>query len=403
MKSRIEFDKSILILIIILLIAAAAVFLIVRNTRTDRVTEMIENGQNINLCFLIHDEESLLFTEILFYSTSTGKGSLLDIPGETGVIIEKLGKIDRIDKLYTPDQPLEYITGIEKMIEQDINYYIQINLKDFTALVDIIGGLEMFIANPVEIIDEQQTVLLPSGSIILDGDKAETFVTYHDPEESDIDRSGRREKTVQSLLKAFKQQGEMLASDNLFPFFIKTVDTDIDTSSMKAFINEMANIDIGRIVFQKVLGVYRTVDNQKLLFSHYDGNLLRETVRQTIESLENLDVVSSEELNVTLEILNGTKVNGLASRTSQVFQSFGYDVAHIGNAENGEIEKTIVIDRRGDIIQAQRIANIIKCTNVKESSDEERGFDEILSGDLIESIDLTIILGKDFDGRYCKE
>ena len=83
MKSRFEFDKSFIILIIIIIIAAAAVFLVIRNTRTDRITEMIENKQDINLIFLIHDEENLLFTEILFYNTATGKGALLDIPGET--------------------------------------------------------------------------------------------------------------------------------------------------------------------------------------------------------------------------------------------------------------------------------------------------------------------------------
>ena len=393
MRPKIEFDKSIIILIVIILIVAATVFLIYRNTRTDSLTEMIENKQNINSVYLIHDGDKLLFTEILFYNTETGKGALLDIPGETGVIIEKLGKIDRIDKLFSQKNPDEYITAVEKMIEQDLNYYFQIGIDDFGAMVDIIGGLEMFVANPVEILDDEQTALLPSGSIVLDGDKAKTYITYYDQEESDIDVSGRREKTIQSLLKAFQQNGDFLTSDRMFSFFNKTMTTDADNSSVKAFINEMSNLDTGRIVFQRVLGVKRTVDEQELLFSHYDGNLLRETVRQTITSLANLDVVSDDELNVTIEILNGTAVNGLASRTSQVFQSFGYDVAHIGNNDDNAVEKTIVIDNRGDIIQAQRVASIIKCSNVESSE-----FDGIL-----DEIDLTIILGKDFDGRYCKE
>ena len=261
----------------------------------------------------------------------------------------------------------------------------------------------MFVANPLEIIDDEQTALLPSGSIILDGDKAKTFITYNDPEESDIDISGRREKTVQAMLKAFQKYGEMLTDDSMYSFFSRTIETDADNSSIKAFIGEMANLDTGRIVFQRVLGVVRTVDDQELLFSHYDGNLLRETVRQTITSLANIDVVSDDELNVTIEILNGTLVNGLASRTSQVFQSFGYDVAHIGNYDDTNVEKTLVIDRRGDIVQAQRIASVIKCSNVESAPPEDSGFEEIMPGDAIDNIDLTVILGKDFDGRYCKE
>ena len=36
MKSRVKFDKSLIILIIIVLVVAATVFLIIKSTRTDR-------------------------------------------------------------------------------------------------------------------------------------------------------------------------------------------------------------------------------------------------------------------------------------------------------------------------------------------------------------------------------
>lgn len=403
MKSKIEFDKSIIILIIIAAVIGAVVFLVIRNTRTDEITEMIENNKGINAVFLVHDGEQLLFTEVFFYNPETGKGALLDIPGETGVIIEKLGKIDRIDRLYSSREPAEYISAVEKMIEQETHFYFQIDLSELVALVDIVEGLEMFVANPIEILDDEQTVLLPSGSIVLDGDKAESFVTYHHPEESDIDESGRREKVIQSLLRAFQLQGKELTSDKLFPHFRKTVNINAESSSVKSFVREMENLDAERIVFQRVLGVRRTVDDQVLLFSHYDGNLLRETVRQTITSLANIEVVSDEELNISIEILNGTGVNGLASRTSQVFQSFGYDVAHIGNYDSNDIEKTKIVDRRGDIAQAQRVASIIKCSKVESAVDAAAPVDEDFNNILTDNIDLVIILGKDFDGRYCKD
>ncbi|MBI9106918.1 MAG: LCP family protein [Spirochaetales bacterium] len=403
MKSRVEFDKSIIILIIIAAVIAVTVFIIMRNTRTDQITEMIENNKGINAVFLVHDGDQLLFTEIFFYNPETGKGALLDVPGETGVIIKKLGRIDRIDRLYSSREPDEYISAVEEMVEQEIHFYIEIELEKLSAMVDIVEGLEMFVANPIEIIDNEQIVLLPSGSIILDGDKAMSFVTYKHSEETEIDESGRREKVIQSLLKAFQQQGQMLTSDKLFPHFRKTIKTNAESTSVKSFIREMENLDTSRMVFQRILGVRRTVDDQILLFSHYDGNLLRETVRQTITSLANIEVVSDEELNISIEILNGTGVNGLASRTSQVFQSFGYDVAHIGNHESAEIEKTKIIDRRGDIAQAQRVASIIKCSNVESAADNAVTDDENYTNILTENIDLVILLGKDFDGRYCKD
>jgi hypothetical protein len=114
-------------------------------------------------------------------------------------------------------------------------------------------------------------------------------------------------------------------------------------------------------------------------------------------------VINDDELNLTIEILNGTSVNGLASRTSQVFQSFGYEVANIGNYEGDDLEKTIVIDMIGDAIQAQRVANIIKCTRIETFSEAAEALAVLIPASTGEDVDLVIILGKDFDGRYCKE
>ncbi len=398
MKNKIEFEKSWIILVVIVVIIGVTVFLVLDRTRTDQITEMVDNGDEINIVILVHDGDKLLFTEILFYNPTTAKAALLDIPGETGVIIQKLGKIDRIDTIFEPGNPGEYISELENITDQEIPFYILMDISDVPDMIDVVEGLEMFIANPVEILEPGHTVLLPSGSIVLDGDKAETYLTYEDPEESDIDKSGRHEKFIQSLLKTFQDRGPELLNNRMFPYLYRTMETNIDRDSFRAFITESEKMDTGRIVFQRVLGVKRTVDDQVLLFRHYDGNLLKETVKQTVSSIANMEVVSTEELNIALQILNGTAVNGLASRTSQVFQSFGYDVANIGNYI-GEIEKTLVINRGSDIAQAQRAANIIKCGNVLA------GIEGIeLPEDINEyEYDVIIILGKDFDGRYCKE
>ena len=169
---------------------------------------------------------------------------------------------------------------------------------------------------------------------------------------------------------------------------------------LRSFLLALGDFDAGRMVFQRVLGVERVVDDQTLLFRHKDGALLRETVKQTLRSLGNRDVVSDEELGATLEILNGTSTAGLATRTGQLFQSYGYDVAEIGNADSFDREYTVVIDRIGDGSKAQRVASVIRCSRIEQQPAVE--FSE--EGTLIDqTIDVTIILGKDFDGRYCKD
>ena len=68
------------------------------------------------------------------------------------------------------------------------------------------------------------------------------------------------------------------------------------------------------------------------------------------------------------------------------------------NADRNDYEETKIINHIGNIDIAKNLGNFIHCTNIIEESVEPES-----SG--IESdsnVDFTIILGKDFDGRYVK-
>lgn len=393
-KTRI-FDKSIIVLALILVVAAAAVVFFYSRVQTDSISEAVKNEDTLAAAFFITRGEDLLFTEILYYHTGTAKAAILDIPGNTGDIIESIGRMDRIDVLYKKGKPEDFIKKVEQITGSGIDYFIEIDLTEVEQLVDLVEGLEVFIANPVEILDGKDTTLLPSGSVTLDGAKTRIFISHEEPGESDIERIGRREKFLQALLVEFGQHAEVITDETVFPYLWDLVHTDIQKRGLESFIIEMKRLDTERVVFQRTLGVNRRVDDQVLHFRHYDGKLLKETVKQTLDSLANLEIVSDEELSVTLEILNGTSTNGLAARTSQIFQSFGYDIARIGNTEGDMAERTEVIDRRGDIAQAQRVAAVIKCMVVRTELPAEHLQSE-------ETSDVTVILGGDFDGRYCK-
>jgi len=176
------------------------------------------------------------------------------------------------------------------------------------------------------------------------------------------------------------------------------MNTNIGRRAFGSLIEELGSLNADYIVSKPVHGDKVAVDEQILLFPHYEGNLVRESVRQTLESLANTEVFSEDELTVVIEILNGTEKTGLASRTAQLFANFGYEVARIGNAERDDYESTVVI-ARADLPAAQRLAGLIRCTNVEQ---EQTVSSEIGAELSPEAIDVTIILGLDFDGRYCK-
>lgn len=406
MKRKKKIDKSIFfLLLIIILIAGAAVFFILK-FRTDEITETIQEKSPIAVAFIVADGDECMFTEVFFYHPGTTKGAVLDVPGNTGMIIDSLKKIDRIDILFDRQKPDAYIEKIEKLISTDIRNYIQIDLANLVGLVDLLEGLELFIANPVEEVAENKITLLPSGSIRLDGSKIQTFLTFAEENtDEEFERTNRYQKFIQAFFKRIGERADEITRSDVFPYVSKFVETDLDRRALTAFLLEMKKLNVERLVFQRALGVERAVDSKLLLFPHYDGKLLKETVKQTLDSIANAEAAGAEELTITIEILNGTNRRGLAARTAQLFKSFGYEIGRVGNADSFDYEKTVIIDRSGNVNKAQKAANLVHCSRIETTArpdiDDDGQYESLPEPE--EGVDVTILLGNDFDGRYCKE
>jgi anionic cell wall polymer biosynthesis LytR-Cps2A-Psr (LCP) family protein len=387
-------DKGIYLLAAILVIVVAAGIFLYLQVRTDPVTQAINEEQYITVLFVVSDEEGRpVVSEVFFYHPVTHNGAILDVPGDVGLIIESLQRVDRIDVLYEPGDVGPYKSRIERLIGVEIPFFIELDLDGVEGIVDLVEGVDLFIANPVDLRQDGEPVLLPSGSVVLDGRKAVTFLTYEDDQETDIDRAGRRQKFVQAVLDRFADMSDFLHQESTYPYVRSFVSTNMDRRGFLAFVETMTELDTEQMVFQRVLGTKRDVDNQTLLFPHHDGKLIKDTVRQTLTTLADADMLMGREQVATVEVLNGTLVNGLAGRTAEIFRSFGYDLAAPQNADRQDYEHTVVLARKGDLATAQQVARIINCTRVHAEPAE--GIDA--------AVDVTVILGKDFDGRYCRE
>jgi polyisoprenyl-teichoic acid--peptidoglycan teichoic acid transferase len=391
-RSKINIKSLVILSLIIIIVLATGIYLYYQ-VRIDRITEIVESEEPINILFVIYEENAPLLTEVFLYHPVSKKGALLDIPGNTGLIIESLERVDRIDTLYTNGGIEDYKTKIQQLIGIEIPFYIEFDLSAASDLVDIVDGIEIFISHSVEKIDSDEKTLIPSGNVILDGSKCISFLTYSEEGESDLDKIGRKQKFIQSILKKWGERSDFVQNDKIIDYIKSSLHTNMEDRALRSFLEEIGMMDVERTVFQRTLGNYRMVDDQSLLFPHFEGQLLRQTVNQINETIKNTDIIRDEELYITIEILNGTDISGLARRTKEVFESFGFDIVSFGNSDNGIEEFTVVLNRSGDITKAQKAAEIIQCSRILTEVQDEA--DSIA--------DVTIILGKDFDGRYCKE
>ncbi len=401
MKGRSKsFDKGIILLVLIAVIIGATATLIAFQLRSDTITEDVKENRLITILVMVHEQDKLLLTELFLYHPQTGNGALLDIPGEWGDIIDSLERMDRIDVLYDPENTDEYRHKIEDLINLEISYTIDFEISGVEDVVDLLEGLNLFIASPVEIMEEDRMVLVPSGSVVLDGRKAATYLSYEDENESDLEYRSRHQKVLQAMLKKIGERTDYLTQSEVFAKFFGAFRTSLGRRAAQSLVEELQHLDADHLILKPVHGDRVSVDDQILLFPYSKGNFVRESVRQLVDALTNTEVISERELTVVLEVLNGTTKQGLASRTRQLFMNFGYEVDRYANADKVDYEKTVVISHTSDITAAQRVASLIRCSKV-----EQRQYLEVDSGTGLAAatIDVTVILGNDFDGRYCKE
>ncbi|MGO9410819.1 MAG: LCP family protein [Spirochaetia bacterium] len=386
-------DRSVILLALIILVVAASGVYAFLQLRVDQITEALKKNLPLNTLFVFSDGENALFFEVFFYTPETRKGSLFYVPANLGGVIARLNKVDGIDALYRRSNPAAVKARIENLLGVGIACVIDISKEDVSKLVDLIGGVEVFIPNPVDLTSNGVRVLLPSGSVNLDGDKAWEYISYRDPLETDADMISRRQKFLQSLLKGLGEKNAFLIQRGSLRMFKSLVRTNLSLRALASFVQEMGRFDSERMVLQRVLGTTRTVDGRDLLFPHQEGELLKEAVKQAVAANASSEFVAPDSFSITVEVLNGTKTPGLANRARDLFQSYDLEVMPPNNADNDQYQNTVVLDRKGKLDDAKKVADIIRCTRVYSRPDPQ----------MDQAVDVTVILGKDFDGRLVKQ
>jgi len=267
-------NRSIILLVLILAIIAGTGVFAVLQLRIDLVTDALKRKQPLATLFIFSSGEKALFFEVFFYNPGTRKGSLFYVPPNLGSVIASINKEDGIDVLYRRANPAPLRQKIEDLLAAPLQGVIDISIEDTGRLVDLMGGVDVFIPNPVDITQADHRVLLPSGSVTLDGDKAQDFISYQDPLESDSYMIGRRQKFLQALLKGLGENNAFLLQRGPFRMLRSLLRTDLPGRALSSFIAEMGRFDSERMVLQRVLGTTRSVDGRDLLFPHQEGDLL---------------------------------------------------------------------------------------------------------------------------------
>ena len=391
-KSR----ASVFLLILIILLLGGGISFTIRAFVSNSGGDSFFGDRVINTLFIIEYQGRPLGSYVLMYFPPTRRAAVFDIPGSLGLIIRHINRVDRIDALYDSERISSYESEIARLLGIEIAYSVILTLENLGRIVDLIEGVDVFIPVPIDMYQDE-LILFPSGLTRLDGDKAKMYITYELPEENTDLGVIRRQRFFLSFLRRLGEQNESLKIPQVSELFRSFMKTNMNMRTHAQLFDVFAQIDIDRVNIQAVGGNLREVSGQTLLFPHWDGSLIRDIARQSLSNIIDSPV---DDRAFTVEVLNGTRITGLAGRTGEMLRGFGYNIVSVGNADHNDYQSTFIVTRDGMEERARVFGEIIRCRDIRVDSPvmENSGSPDLRNHG--SRADFILVLGRDFNERF---
>jgi len=396
-------QKGLLFLIVIILIIVVSCIIVGLSLRTDTVGESLENDQVIRVLYVMEDAPgNALMTEMVVYYPVSRKAAIVNIPANIGAIYSSLGRVDGISAIYKEKGIDVYKSEIENLLGTTIPFYTVVTLRDFVKLSDMMGGMRVFIPEPVDAVsDDGERWLLPSGAVTLDGDKVSVYLRYHLADENNSDVYERYQNVMIAFFTQLSDYKSVILGKKNFKSYSSLLSTNLNKKDFYRLMTLLSGMDTEYIIKQTVTGSARNVDGKIFVFPLNGGEFIKQAVAQSTNMLISTGSTMTSRIYV-LDIQNGTNIQGLAHNTAVLFQNASYDILSSSNADRNDYEKTVIIDHIGNKEIAKMVGDFIHCTNIQEEEvkPDEAGTDTDAAA--AANVDFTVILGKDFDGRYVR-
>jgi LCP family protein required for cell wall assembly len=321
---------------------------------------------------------------VLTIDPVTKSGGMLSIPRDLWVPIPGYdeGRINQAHFFgdvydYPGGGPALAVKTVQYNLGVPIHYYGRFNFTAFEKLVDIIGGIDVYVAE--EINDElypdeaygYDPLHIPAGWQHFDGEMALKYARTRHSLDGDF---GRAERQQQVAIAVFDQVTRLellpqLASraPELWQTLQGTVETDLTIDEIVALAqlaSEVPRDDIRYgVIDEYYTQFWTTPDGQQVLIPLRDR--MRE-MRDYIftpdaplpEYAEDPAVRLAEEAAV-IKVLNGTTTAGLAALTADYLGRQGFQLTAPDNADRSDYAESLIIVYTAKTYTAEYLANLL--------------------------------------------
>ncbi len=293
-------------------------------------------------------------------------------------------------------ETVQYNLGIDK-----IDYYVRINFEAFIDIVDMIGGIEIYVE---ETIDDKlypgpnydyDPLYIEAGWHHFYGDMALKYARVRRTSGGDFDRARRQQQVAQAILKQVIDARMLTQLAARAPEIWQVVEKSVKLGpnlrldQMVALANLATQIDLDNDVRFRVIDERCTLDavtpdNAQVLIP------LRSKIRDVRDEVfwlkpepEQFPTIADE--NATISVLNGSGEAGLAYATSQYLEANGISISEYSTADR-QYETSLVILNREKPMTAVQLLSMLRLPQSAVVNGENPTAEH----------DIVIILGVDY-------
>lgn len=308
--------------------------------------------------------------------------TMVSIPRDLLVDTKRFGKqkinaLNALAEMENPGSGAEYAKEVlEEITDSQIDYYARVDFKAFEEIIDAVGGLDIDV--PRSFIDplfprldnETQTTIVTfeKGMQHMSGRTALVYARSrhgNNGEGNDFARSRRQQQIIVALKDKVLSSETYLSPvriKNVFDALHNNVKTDLgvwEVIKLAKFYKELGvspdNISINVLTNGPQGPLYADYyKNQYVLLpKKKDWSDIRAIVSNPSDSAPHrytgdYNDIAKKTDEITVSILNGTNIPGLASATAMTLEDFGYQILGFKNAPQKDFQKTVIYHLAGE-------------------------------------------------------
>lgn len=368
------------------------------------------------------------------YSPQNQQASLLSIPRDTfcGKSKASASASDKINAIYPISGPAKTMERVNDLTGLNIKYYIVVDTKALRDLVDCIGGVYFDVPIKMDYDDTSQNLAihLEAGYQLLNGTQAEGVcrfrhnnngtsypVSYGD---NDLGRMRTQREFIKQTVKQTLKVSNITKIDDIMKIAQEEVETNIDWNVARDYIAAAVNFNTDNLKSEQLPGSTGYLNDVSFFFA--DENRTKQVVQSIFltvndhsdesnstnetetNEVDETNSISSNTTNqpkaekqatmneaknaiksnskVKVEIINGTGTSSKLDTVKEQLQNMGYKISN--TSTSNIVDNTSVICRNADYIENAKSLQALL------------GPGSVVSGKENASIDITIILGKDY-------